>query len=77
VTVRRPVTASRVQVTAGAVIVRMWRRAILPHKSVFDGWMNSPGHRANILSDEVHMGVGAATGGNGRMYWTQKFATPA
>jgi uncharacterized protein YkwD len=45
-------------------------------QSVFDGWMNSPGHRANILSDQVHMGVGAATG-NGRMYWTQVFATPA
>jgi uncharacterized protein YkwD len=45
-------------------------------QSVFDGWMGSAGHRANILGDYVHMGVGAATGGNGVMYWTQLFATP-
>jgi uncharacterized protein YkwD len=45
-------------------------------QSVFNGWMNSPGHRDNILSNHVHMGVGAATGGDGVMYWTQKFASP-
>jgi uncharacterized protein YkwD len=46
-------------------------------QSVFNGWMNSPDHRANILSQQVHMGVGTATGGDGVMYWTQEFATPA
>jgi uncharacterized protein YkwD len=47
-------------------------------QSVFDAWMGSSGHRANILNaGYVHMGVGVATGGNGVMYWTQLFATPA
>ncbi|WIA20753.1 hypothetical protein OEZ85_005121 [Tetradesmus obliquus] len=45
-------------------------------QSVFDGWMGSAGHRANILGDFMHMGLGAASGGNGVMYWTQLFATP-
>ncbi|KAF6258438.1 CAP domain-containing protein [Scenedesmus sp. NREL 46B-D3] len=46
-------------------------------QSVFNGWLGSPGHRANILGNSVHMGVGLATGANGVMYWTQVFATPA
>ena len=44
--------------------------------AVFDGWMGSTGHRANILecSWQRH-GIGAATGSDGRIYWTQVFAT--
>ena len=35
-------------------------------------WMNSPPHRANILSpDLTHFGAGFASN-----YWTQKFAIP-
>jgi uncharacterized protein YkwD len=45
-------------------------------QSVFDAWMNSPGHRANILGPYVHFGAGAATGANGVIYWTTEFATP-
>jgi uncharacterized protein YkwD len=42
--------------------------------SVMTGWMNSPGHRTNLLSTSyVHVGVGQATAGNGTMYWTQDF----
>ncbi|EKX63886.1 CAP domain-containing protein [Streptomyces ipomoeae] len=38
------------------------------------GWMNSPGHRANILKpDFTHMGVGFAGGGAAGTYWTQLF----
>ena len=38
-------------------------------KAVVDGWMNSPGHRANILSDKyTEIGVGHVDG-----YWTQWF----
>jgi len=46
--------------------------------AVMEGWMNSPGHRANILNCEARaMGVGVATGADGRLYWTQMFgATP-
>ena len=45
-------------------------------------WMNSPGHRANIMNpDYTHMGVGYAAGGTYRHYWVQLFAgrsdTPA
>ncbi|RDW20354.1 hypothetical protein CWR48_06645 [Oceanobacillus arenosus] len=38
---------------------------------VVDGWMNSEGHRANILNGEfTHIGVGYVENGN---YWTQQF----
>lgn len=41
---------------------------------VVRGWMNSPGHRANILKpDFTHLGVGYATGGPAGTYWTQLF----
>ena len=40
-------------------------------KAVVDGWMNSSGHRANILNSSfTHIGVGYVAGGN---YWTQMF----
>lgn len=46
--------------------------------SVMDGWMNSPGHKANILNcDFEEIGVGLATSSSGTRYWTQVFATPA
>lgn len=41
---------------------------------VVDGWMNSPGHRANILKPSfTHLGVGFAGGGSAGTYWTQLF----
>ncbi|HEY0814257.1 MAG TPA: CAP domain-containing protein [Pseudonocardia sp.] len=41
------------------------------------GWMNSPGHRANILDGELtQIGVGCAEGGSYGFYWTQVFGTP-
>ncbi|WP_399881477.1 CAP domain-containing protein [Streptomyces sp. BBFR51] len=41
---------------------------------VVEGWMNSPGHRANILkADFTHIGVGLAGGGRAGTYWTQLF----
>lgn len=40
-------------------------------KAVVDGWMNSQGHRANILNPNfTHIGVGYVKDGN---YWTQMF----
>lgn len=40
-------------------------------KAVVDGWMNSPGHRANILNAGfTQIGVGYVAQGN---YWTQMF----
>ncbi|MDC0769804.1 CAP domain-containing protein [Streptomyces sp. HD] len=41
---------------------------------VVEGWMNSPGHRANILKpDFTHIGIGYAGGGPAGTYWTQLF----
>lgn len=41
---------------------------------VVKAWMNSAGHRRNILSkDLTYIGVGYAKGGSGRHYWTQMF----
>ncbi|MFF5497201.1 CAP domain-containing protein [Streptomyces aquilus] len=41
---------------------------------VVEGWMNSPGHRANILEpDFTHIGIGFAGGGAAGTYWTQLF----
>jgi uncharacterized YkwD family protein/spore coat assembly protein SafA len=41
---------------------------------VVKAWMNSPGHRANILNKSMtHIGVGYAKGGSKSHYWTQLF----
>ncbi|MEU6376054.1 CAP domain-containing protein [Streptomyces sp. NPDC046909] len=41
---------------------------------VVEGWMNSPGHRANILKPGfTHIGIGFAGGGSAGTYWTQLF----
>jgi uncharacterized protein YkwD len=45
-------------------------------EQAMSGWMNSPGHRRNILSAEVsEIGVGLAEA-NGVPYWTQVFGRP-
>ena len=42
-------------------------------QAVVNGWMNSPGQRANILNaNYTHIGVGYVAQGN---YWTQMFIT--
>lgn len=43
-------------------------------QAVVTGWMNSSGHRANILnSGYTQIGVGYATDSSGTPYWTQMF----
>lgn len=43
---------------------------------VMDGWMGSPRHRANIETCAwTRHGVAAARDADGRMFWTQVFAT--
>ncbi|TDC48058.1 CAP domain-containing protein, partial [Actinomadura sp. KC345] len=45
---------------------------------VVQGWMDSPGHRANILKPEfTHIGIGFQCGGQAGTYWTQLFGTAA
>jgi uncharacterized YkwD family protein len=46
-------------------------------EEVMTAWMNSAGHRANILSSTyTHIGVGVAKASNGTLYWTQEFTKP-
>ncbi|WP_349409393.1 S-layer homology domain-containing protein [Pseudalkalibacillus sp. SCS-8] len=45
-------------------------------EDVMDAWMESPGHKANILSESyTHIAVGLANGGAYEYYWTQMFIT--
>ena len=47
-------------------------------QSVFQGWMNSPGHRANILHPRyVDVGFGYEKSSNGQIYWTTDFGRPS
>ncbi|MCL2847224.1 MAG: SafA/ExsA family spore coat assembly protein [Firmicutes bacterium] len=44
--------------------------------AVMNAWMNSPGHRANILNPNFNqMGVGIARDNRGNLFWTQMFIT--
>jgi uncharacterized protein YkwD len=46
--------------------------------SVMNAWMNSSGHRANILNPNyTQIGVGIAYDGQGQPYYTQEFGKPA
>jgi len=41
---------------------------------VVRAWMDSPGHRENILKEEFsHIGIGVAMDNNGKLYWAQNF----
>lgn len=56
--------------TAGENIAKGQKTA----QAVMNGWMNSSGHRANILkSDYTKIGVGCAKSSDGTIYWVQMF----
>jgi uncharacterized protein YkwD len=42
-------------------------------EKVMDSWMDSPGHRANILADYTEMGAAQAEDDNGDLYWCVNF----
>ncbi|WP_246476532.1 CAP domain-containing protein [Salicibibacter cibi] len=45
-------------------------------EQVVEGWMNSDGHRDNILNEDfTHIGIGHVAGGSYGDYWTQMFIT--
>jgi uncharacterized protein YkwD len=48
-------------------------------RSIFNGWMHSPGHRDNILGRYSQIGIGLQIGGlsgySGAHVWTQDFGT--
>lgn len=59
--------------TAGENIAMSYGMNDTPER-VMEGWMNSEGHRANILDpDFAYIGVGCYVS-NGSYYWTQIFA---
>jgi len=42
--------------------------------AVMNAWMNSPGHKSNIMSSAYNqIGVGVAKDSKGNLYWTQMF----
>ena len=46
--------------------------------AVFAGWMESPGHRANLLSAAyTELGLGLASSARGEPYWVQDFGARA
>ncbi|TWT46139.1 Cysteine-rich secretory protein family protein [Phycisphaerae bacterium RAS1] len=46
-------------------------------EEAMDDWMNSAGHRENILNREfVELGIGIRTGGTYGTYWVQEFGRP-
>jgi uncharacterized YkwD family protein/spore coat assembly protein SafA len=46
-------------------------------QEVMNSWMNSSGHKANILSSSyTQIGVGVAKKSDGTLYWTQMFMRP-
>ncbi|CDI50541.1 SafA/ExsA family spore coat assembly protein [Clostridium tetani] len=46
-------------------------------KEVVQGWMNSPGHRRNILNKNfTEIGIGVSKDSKGNPYWTQMFIRP-
>lgn len=42
-------------------------------KTVMRTWMNSSGHRRNILSNCTRFGCGWCRDASGKLYWTQRF----
>jgi uncharacterized protein YkwD len=49
----------------------------VPLPAVVEAWMNSKGHRANILgADYTETGIGLARGEDGKTYYTQVFGKP-
>ncbi|MDK8183525.1 CAP domain-containing protein [Paenibacillus sp. UMB4589-SE434] len=58
---------------AGENIAAGQTSAIFAHEN----WMNSEGHRNNILGDFTRLGVGVSFGGSYKVYYTQNFYTPS
>jgi len=42
-------------------------------ESVMEGWLNSPGHRDNIIGNFTHIGIAAIKNPQGVYYYTQLF----
>lgn len=72
-----PTVATRLD-TAGYTGYRAWGENLAygyaTAQAVVAAWMNSPGHRANLLSATLReVGVGLATDARGVLFWAQEF----
>lgn len=68
------VKAAKVEYAAAAENVAKTLREPDPVRAAVDGWMDSPGHRANILTPTYdRTGVGVAVDEDGAYYFTQIF----
>ena len=55
-----------------------WHIANGTPSHVMDSWMNSPGHRANILDPNAKaIAIGCYVGEDGGVYWVQNFTNNA
>ena len=71
-TVGDRVTASGFKWDAVAENVAVGQNSV---EEVVTAWMNSPGHRENLLNTAYdRFGYAQATGSDGKIYWTQNFA---
>lgn len=51
-----------------------WKTLEEVARSTLEGWLQSPGHRANLLDPDVHSeAIGVAFGKDGKIYITQMF----
>lgn len=78
--------SDRIRLTGYLIRSKSWRTGeniamgFVDVVSVMAGWMNSPGHRANILNSKfTHLGFGIQSLGTGSNYdgyiWTQNFGS--
>jgi uncharacterized protein YkwD len=74
---RQRVEDGGVQVNGVAENLYKCRGVDDPLVATVEGWMESKGHRKNILGVEyTHTGVGIAVGADGTIYFTQLFTRP-
>lgn len=69
------------RMTNAGYIWRTWGENVAFGQSdcaaVIAAWMNSPGHRTNMLNPSyTNIGIGMAIGSNGAKYWTMDLAAP-
>jgi uncharacterized protein YkwD len=69
------------RITRTGLQVSAWAENIACGQStpgqVMTSWMNSSGHRSNILNSSfTHIGISVSRNSDGRLYWVQVFGTP-
>lgn len=69
----RPDGSSALDISSAAYAENIAYGLNIPHTTIMDGWMNSPGHRANILNGSYNtIGIGFYSV-NGYNYYVQLF----